>query len=190
MENKKRKHIIWSSYWAFDDGAVEEIMTEEGCEEITARDILWDEVQNDLEDERVNLDIRLAGDIFVFGSLGLWNGRRSGVKALGSRNLKDCLEFFKDDDYCEWYVEGKDLKAEGSHHDGTNHYIYRSMREGVEEDDFWDAFYSGMDRECLMQKYTDPIGPRVAEVYGWELAEGTTVHIVEPWIPPVPAMDF
>ena len=85
-----------------------------------------------LSDERVNLDVQLSQPIIVIGDIGRWNGRVMGYKDIPSGNIRDCL--YADTDYTEWYVDKYgDLRADATHHDGTNHYLYRVFKDGVSE---------------------------------------------------------
>ena len=79
-----------------------------------------------LDDERANLNKNTDGRILVIADLGLWHGRRQGYKILG-KNVADILH--DDCDYIEWYSDGHNVKAIASHHDGTNYYEYRVIRE-------------------------------------------------------------
>ena len=75
-----------------------------------------------LSDERVNLNVQLSQPIIVIGDIGRWNGRVMGYKDIPSGNIRDCL--YADTDYTEWYVDKYgDLRADATHHDGTNHYL-------------------------------------------------------------------
>ena len=80
-----------------------------------------------LSDERVNLNVQLSQPIIVIGDIGRWNGRVMGYKDIPSGNIRDCL--YADTDYTEWYVDKYgDLRADATHHDGTNHYLYRVFK--------------------------------------------------------------
>ena len=85
-----------------------------------------------LSDERVNLNVQLSQPIIVIGDIGRWDGRVMGYKDIPSGNIRDCL--YADTDYTEWYVDMYgDLRADATHHDGTNHYLYRVFKDGVSE---------------------------------------------------------
>ena len=87
---------------------------------------------NYFDDELINLNRELGRHILVIADLGLWNGRRSGYKEIGT-NLRDCL--YTNDDDMRLYVDNLgDLRADGYHHDGTNHYLYRVYKPGVGEE--------------------------------------------------------
>lgn len=120
-----------------------------------------------LEDERDNLDIQLENPILVLADLGLWNGRRQAYGIIESGNIRDILT--SDCDYVKWYSDGYNIKAEGAHHDGTNYYEYREIRNPENIENLLDAIYNGekISRRKL-NYYTRSIEPAVAEVYGWK----------------------
>ncbi|WP_087033509.1 hypothetical protein [Trichococcus palustris] len=55
--------------------------------------------------------------------------RQSGYRELSSSNLKDVFYAFKGENF-SLYFDGKDLRREDTHHDGTNHYLFRKVRAG------------------------------------------------------------
>jgi hypothetical protein len=118
-----------------------------------------------LEDERDNLNITTDGRILVIADLGLWNGRRQGYKIL-SRKVSDIL--FDDSDYIEWYGDGHNIKATAAHHDGTNYYEYRVIREDRNIQNLLDAIYNGEEiTRKKLNYYTKSLYRDVAKVYGW-----------------------
>lgn len=118
-----------------------------------------------LEDERQNLNIIADGRILVIADLGLWNGRRQGYKILGKR-VSDIL--FSDADYVEWYSDGHNIKATATHHDGTNYYEYRVIREDRNIENLLDAIYNGEEiTRKKLNYYTKSLYRDVAKVYGW-----------------------
>lgn len=169
-----KKHIIWSNM-NFDienwrDG-YKEMAEENGWEEDTDDDDnLYDymiETNNMyLDDERMNLDKVVEGRILVIADLGLWNGRKSAYKIVGSGNIKDILGFTYD--CAEFYGDGYNIRGTEVHHDGINYYLYRVIREDRNImnllNDIWDG------REFTMKKlnyYTKSLYKDVAKVYGW-----------------------
>ena len=109
-----------------------------------------------LSDERVNLNVQLSQPIIVIGNIGRWNGRVMGYKDIPSGNIRDCL--YADTDYTEWYVDKYgDLRADATHHDGTNHYLYRVFKDGVSEtqmenlrDKIYHAYLDSHERKLLI----------------------------------------
>lgn len=118
-----------------------------------------------LNDERINLDIKTDGRIIAIGDIGRWNGRVHGYKILGN-NISNIL--YSDCDYCEWYSDGYNIKFTGHHHDGTNYYEYRILRENRNIDKFLEDLY--LNNNITRKKinyYTSSLLPNVAKVYGW-----------------------
>lgn len=117
------------------------------------------------EDEYVNLNQEIDGRILVVADLGFWNGRKQGYKIL-NRNVNNILT--TGEDYTEWYGDGYNIKATAVHHDGTNYYEYRVIREDRDIDKLLYAIYNG--EEISRQKlnyYTKSLYPYVAKIYGW-----------------------
>ena len=170
-----KKHIIWSNMnldiedWR--DGYKEwlEINDIDDRDPDDEDDIYdWMVNTNDeyLYDERMNLDHVVEGRILVIANLGLWNGRKSAYKIVESGNIKDILGFTYD--CAEFYGDGYNIRGTEVHHDGTNHYLYRVIREDRNIvnllNDIWDG------KEFTMKKlnyYTKSLYKDVAKVYGW-----------------------
>lgn len=120
-----------------------------------------------LEDERENLDIQLENPILVIADLGLWSGRRQGYKIIESGNIKDIL--YDECDYVKWYSDGYNVKATASHHDGTNYYEYREIRDMDNIGNLLELIYYGKKiSRSKLNHYTKSIHPYVAEIYGWK----------------------
>ena len=155
------KHIIWTNFELPEIGPMER----EEYPGVSDDELPY--VVNDdwLEDERENLDVDVGGTIVVFADLGLWYGRRSGYKILDGTRLSGVLRSWGDD-YMEWYVEDGELKCCGAHHDGTNYYTYRVLKDQELLDRMGDEF--GVDLKELMDK-TEPLGDMVSKIYGWEM---------------------
>ena len=120
---------------------------------------------NYLDDEYCNLDRQLENNIIVIADLGLWNGRKTACK-ISRANLNAIFNAV--DDYTEFYGDGREIRATGHHHDGTNYYLFRQLRPGRDPEKLLDDIYNG--REISPQKlnyYTRSIYKDVATVYGW-----------------------
>ena len=95
----------------------------------------------------------------------MWNGRKPGYLILKA-NINSI--FRTGENYTEWYSDGHNIKAIASHHDGTNYYEYRVIREDRNIQNLLDAIYNG---EKITRKklnyYTKSLHPYVAKVYGW-----------------------
>ena len=142
--------------------------------DLDTNDPVWNEaldaeyLNECLECERTNLDIKLDGMIIVIADLGLWNGRRTGYKIISSGNIKDCL--YDDCDYITWYCDNYNFRAVAIHHDGINRYLYRVFREGLDRNQigrFLDNLIKGEADDRMIRRYTKSIRPEIANVYGW-----------------------
>ena len=133
--------------------------------------IASDTHNDDLDCERMNLDITLPGQIIVIGRLGLWFGTRHGYKLIGSNNVKDILySLCRSASICHYFSDGYDICATEEHHDGTNFYTYRYIRPDVDIDPFLDLVASGAPIiSSIMDKYTGSLVPYVHPVYGWDI---------------------
>lgn len=166
------RHIIWSNYdldyenWRDDLEAEYPDMTED------ERIALMYEINGDyLDDERMNLDVQLSQPILVIADLGLWHGRCMGYKEIQSGKLCDCL--YSDTDYSTWYVDKLgDLRCDAIHHDGTNHYLYRTYKDGVREsqiDLLKEKLYRGIATRADITRITRRLGDDIAKVYGFSI---------------------
>ena len=162
------KFTIWSNNLDYDDwkNDLEELYPDYSDEDRIS--LMYDINNEYLEDERVNLDIQLDRPILVIADLGLWNGRFSGYKEIGSGRISDCL--YSNTDYCTWYVDAyKDLRCDAVHHDGTNHYLYRTYKENVSDtqiENLKNKIYEGTVTRRDITRITRRIGDAIAEVYG------------------------
>ena len=168
-----KKRIIWSNMNINPDDWKEgykEIAEENGWDEDTDdENNLWNYIYGELDhyidDERMNLDVTTDGRILVVADLGLWYGRRQGYRILDG-NVKNILS--ADVDYVEWYSDGYNIKATAAHHDGTNYYEYRVIREDRNIQNLLDAIYNGEEiTRKKLNYYTRSLEPYVRRVYGW-----------------------
>lgn len=168
-----KKRIIWSNMNIDPDDWKEgykEIAEENGWEEDTDDEnnlwnYIYEELDHYIDDERMNLDVTTDGRILVVADLGLWYGRRQGYRILDG-NVKNILS--ADVDYVEWYSDGYNIKATAAHHDGTNYYEYRVIREDRNIQNLLDAIYNGEEiTRKKLNYYTRSLEPYVRRVYGW-----------------------
>lgn len=162
------KHIIWTSdidYKNWKDELEEQYPDSEGYSEDDRINFMY-EVNNDyFDDEKANLNKELGNNIIIVADLGLWDGRRAAHKFVGT-NLNSVFSGMCGD-YVTWYVEDGEIKCEDSHHDGTNHYVYRLLKPNISQFEFEEFAYENTMKEAV-DKYTEPLGRYVAEIYGWE----------------------
>lgn len=169
-----KKHIIWSNM----DLDIEDWREDykESCEindmeyDPNNEDAIyeWMVETNDeyLGDERMNLNKVVDGRILIIADLGLWNGRKSAYKIVGSGNIKDIFGYTYD--YAEFYGDGYNIRGTEIHHDGTNHYLYRIIREDRNINNLLDLIYDGKEiSRSKLNYYTKSLYKDVAAVYGW-----------------------
>ena len=169
-----KKHIIWSNInldiedWREDykESCENNDMEYDPDDEYAIYEWMMETNKEYFYDERMNLDKVVEGRILVIADLGLWNGRKSAYKIVESGNIKDILGFTYD--CAEFYGDGYNIRGTEVHHDGTNHYLYRVIREDRNIvnllNDIWDG------KEFTMKKlnyYTKSLYKDVAKVYGW-----------------------
>ena len=170
MYDEKKHHLIWSNVYHEPewDSEMESLFPD--TTEPEQIKILCDLQYDELDIERMNLDIQLGMPIIVIADLGLWDGRKKGYKVIGTGNVSDCL--YDDCDYITWYVdEEHELRCDASHHDGTNHYLYRVFRKGTTDDQMEELemkIYSGMATQEDIDSVTASIGTKIEKVYGWK----------------------
>lgn len=162
MEENK-KHIIWESNPDPDNYAEAFMECDDG------RDIyqfIYDEVEVWLGDEMENLN-EYCNQVVCIADLGLWDGRRAAFRFLGT-NVNSI--FMSDScDRHTYYSDGDNVRCDASHHDGTNHYLFRMLKDGVDKDDFEEAFLDAKlgELDAVIERLTDSLAPIVNSVYGW-----------------------
>ena len=162
------KHTIWTNNIDYSDWKEDleaQYPDAEGYDEEKRKQLMY-EINNEyLEDEIVTLDKELGNKIVVIGDLGLWHGRLTGYNFLGT-NLNSIFTGVCGD-YVEWYIQNEDVKCLDIHHDGTNHYTYRLLKD-IDQHEFEEFAWEHSIQEAV-EKYTEPIGHYVAEIYGIEV---------------------
>jgi len=170
------KHIIWSNMNYITDEELAFYREDYPDAKYMADDelaiIIYTDIQDNLGDERMNLDVELSNDIIAIADLGLWNGKTFGYKILGT-NINNCL--YTNCNSAEWYVDGYgNLRMTGVHHDGTNTMLYRMFKPEISDnqiDYFLNAIYENKLTSSMVSKYTLRLGDYIGDVYGWKFAK-------------------
>ena len=166
---KDGRHIIWSNDIDYDDWREDLEEQYPDLTEAERMELMYELNGDYLDDERSNLDIQLSRPILVVGDLGLWHGRRMGYKEIPSGNIRDCL--YSDYDYTTWYVDRNgDFRCDDTHHDGTNHYLYRVYKDNVsqaQKDRLKEKIYNGTATRADIARVTRRLGDEIGKVYGW-----------------------
>lgn len=156
------KHVIWTSEVNTEDYAeyFEEMgyTKENGYSEDEIYQIACDMVNEDYHDTLANFNMELNNNIVIVADLGLWNGRQNAYKVVGT-NLKDTLQSHVNGmSDMKFYTDGYNYCADEYHHDGTNHYVFRVLKDGVSADKLTDK---------NVMRYTKSLKKTVNNVYGW-----------------------
>lgn len=171
-----KKHIIWSNInldiedWR--DGYKEFLEINDMDEDPDDEEAIykWMVETNDeyLGDEQMNLNKEVDGKILIIADLGLWNGRKPAYKILG-KNIKEIFNINSCGfDFAEFYGDGYNIRAVEHHHDGTNYYEYRVIREDRNIDNLLNAIYNGEEiTRKKLNYYTKSLYKDVAQIYGW-----------------------
>lgn len=167
------KNIIWQdaiyySLESFFGDELEELQKQCAEDELY---LLMDFLNHEnLDDERINLDIQLNNPILAIADLGLWDGTRMGYKEIKSGNIQDCL--YSNEEYVTWYVDKRgDLACTEAHHDGVNHIIYRVFKDDATEtqrENLKRKIYLNTATRKDITRVTRRLGDEIAKVYGWE----------------------
>ena len=132
-------------------------------------ELMYDINAQYLDDERANLNVQLNRPILLIADIGRWNGRFSGYREISSCNIKDCL--YSDTEFATWYVDERgDLRCDAIHHDGTNHYLYRVIKDGASDaqvERLLDKIYEGTATRADITRVTRKLGDDIGAVYGW-----------------------
>lgn len=176
---KEYKNVIWTSSLDFDDfnEYYKSLFPDESDEELIKR-MYFDNDEN-LSEVRSDLDFQFNQPILAIADLGLWNGRHKGYHLINSGSLKEC--FYSECEYVTWYIDRRgDLRCEATHHDGTNHYLYR-----VFKDNATDAQISNLTEKIYLNKVsrsditriTKRLGDEIAAIYGFGIPYKKKAHV-------------
>lgn len=141
----------------YEDNDMTETEAWEYCQEL-----VWEY----LNDEKMNLNKELGHTIIALCDLGLWFGRRQGIRVLGS-NLNSIFDVLGSDySNVKFYSDGKNIRARLPHHDGTHYIVFRLCTKGQAEE-VGRKWMDGEIDESNMFRYTRSLHQDVANVYGW-----------------------
>lgn len=177
MKSREPIRHIWQNYdlnledWKeglLENRELNELPTD--VDDDTLREEMYELNNNYLDDERMNLNIKTEGRIVCIADVGLWNGHKTGYKLYG-HNVGECLKFFKDCDYADFYVDRYDFRCKQTHHDASTYAVFRELKPNLSSDQI-DNFLWKIYNEKVTQKditrYTNSLKERIKKVYGWK----------------------
>ena len=122
--------------------------------------------KQDFDDEyKYNLNKTLSNRILCIADLGLWHGRKTGYKLLDD-NLNEILTAAQGD-YYKVYYDGYNVRAEDNHHDGTNYYTFRVIKDNVNIDNLLNKLYNNTATNNDINNYTKSLRSEIKSIYGW-----------------------
>ena len=96
-----------------------------------------------------------------------------GYNEIESGSIRDCLYTERDIGNATWFVDKNgDFCCDAIHHDGTNHYLYRTYKDGVSEtqiDNLKEKLYRGTATRADITRVTRRLGDEIANVYGFPI---------------------
>ena len=175
MKSREPIHHIWQNYelnledWKeglLENRELNNLPTD--VDDDTLREEMYELNANYLDDERMNLNIKTEGRIVCIADIGLWNGRRLGYKLYGN-NIGECLTFFSDCDYADFYVDRYDFRCKQTHHDASTYAVFRELKANLSSDqvdNFLWKIYNGKATQKDITRYTKSLKERIKKVYG------------------------
>lgn len=170
--NKKLEHIIFETFYDIDDWKDD---FNDWCEinELDKdKEDIYDYIHEGIDiwrdDEILNLNIPIEGDVLAIADLGFWDGRKSGYQIVNKQNVNGIFNIGRNYDDVKFYCDQYNVKAELYHHDGVHYVEFREIRNNKNIQRLLDKLYNGenVSRETI-RKYTKSLRPKVAKVYGW-----------------------
>ena len=127
--NKTKKYRVIVDFWEAYQADAEELRKEDPeLDEEAADMIAWDNISDYLKECIIpEIDRHAPHGIAVFADLGLWNGRRRGLKIVDS--FRDVIALCDDLMYVTIETTAQGLTVHAPHHDGTNVYTLRALTE-------------------------------------------------------------
>lgn len=177
MKSREPIRHIWQNYdlnledWKeglLENRELNELPTD--VDDDTLREEMYELNNNYLDDERMNLNIKTEGRIVCIADLGFWYGRRIGYK-LYDHNIGECLTFFSDCDYADFYVDRYDFRCKQTHHDASTYAVFRELKPNLSSnqvDNFLWKIYNGKATQKDITRYTNSLKERIKKVYGWK----------------------
>jgi len=171
---KKNDRLIWSSEPNIKAICKHFEKDFAGLSESEKERLAWELNAEMLNDIRDDLDIWLDRPILLIAQYSLWDRMKTGVCEIGSNSIKDCL--YSNDDKVTWFLDSQgDLRCDGEHEVGTNHYLYRTWKDDVtprQKQMMMQRAFEGKPFERDVANLTRPIGKEICKQYGWAYPAG------------------
>lgn len=169
----KSKRVLWSSEIDFDAWRDDYKEDYPDATEDEIYEMINDQNYDDLVCERGILNINLPEPIIVIADLGLWDGRRTGHREIPG-NIAKCLDTSVSSSYgATWYLDKQnDLVCDDMHHDGTNHYLYRTWKKTATPQQRANFISKIVTGETITRRditrLTERLGDAICAAHGWD----------------------
>lgn len=158
---KFKKYRVILDFWEAYQADAEYLKQEDPeLDDETADNIAYDTIYDDLKNcITTEIDYHAPHGIAVFADLGLWDGRRSGIKIIES--FSELLKCIDDITFLTIETTPQGLTVTAPHHDGTNIYTLRALTEAganrysVYDDELEQSLIHGSPR--TLRRYTKNI---------------------------------
>lgn len=120
-----------------------------------------DDVNGALYEEAVNAFDIPTNKIVVFAKLGLWSGINEAAVVLKEQRLKAIFNVCHYQNR-EWFTKNNEVRATESHHDGTNEFMFRELKDDVSEEEFWDEYKK--DKQRAIRYCTESLCQKVEKI--------------------------
>ena len=160
-KTKTKKYRVILDFWEAYQADAEYLKQEDpDMDDETADQIACDDISDYLTETLTSeIDRHAPHGIVIFADLGLWNGRRRGIKIVDS--FRDVLTLCDDLMYVTIETTAQGLTVHAPHHDGTNIYTLRALTEAganrysVYDDELEQSLIHGSPR--TLRRYTKNI---------------------------------
>ena len=164
---KLKTKTIWKSTFNIED--YNDFIVEEHPEamndEVLQRELIWNLKLMYLDDEKYyNLNKPLKNKVIIIADLGFWNGRKTGYKVNGY-NLNEIFDIGSWDE-AHWYYDRYNVHCKHPHHDNTNYYMFRELKDDKYEDILCQKINDGTLTSKDITRYTKSLVPYIKEIYG------------------------
>lgn len=171
------KYLIWSDEGAGDDYACKCMIEDdpesfEDMSENAIRQLAIAQNSDYLADEKSNLNSNgKKYNIIAITEIHLWNATQINVELMRNVGLGDMLQL-KGEDMTTFYGDGRDVRANRIHHDGTNRTVFKIFNCRIDEPTV--MFKPGDTADEVIQNINEQrpgaltsVWPEVAKIYGW-----------------------
>lgn len=169
----KSKRVLWSSEIDFDAWRDDYREDYPDATDDEIDEMINDQNYDDLVYEREILNINLPEPIIAIADLGLWDGRHTGYREIPG-NIAKCLDTSVSSSYgATWYLDKRnDLVCDDMHHDGTNHYLYRTWKKTATPQQRANFISKIMTGETITRRditrLTERLGDAICAAHGWD----------------------